>query len=667
VYQLPVPWPGEYEVNLYFAETCLCATEPGQRVFDVELEGELAASVDIVTEAGWLRPHTVRLSSPVIDGSLTLELLGVVRNPVLSGVEVIGPIDFTSGNVDGARYRQKSHASVLGVMGDGTNRMNIDLLAITSITTTNKKTFDLAHTSTGELHRLDLRFGTAYESDASVRLFRIDVLHAEFSFPLFETHCAEKCAELVECSGIFVRSLQTTYHCNGISAFGRPVGTRSISTSWRLMGATDDGFTGNSGSQLYARQPNLMSLVRSSNIEGSHFAEIFQGRTVTNPSGPFLTLSTRLQRFHHLFALPISPEGCINHCASITGCVAVIIWIENEEEEDDENIMCLGVNDKGTKGGIEVDLNSISLRITDDAHSHATTRSGTGAADLDDAFFGTLNFGADKTSTSGTMVAGIIVGFIVLVALVGVFRLLYRRRRAKAEAVDKMMLMNSKGMMAGTVLQFEPLEPRPIVIHRSSSSHSMVTTPRVNPLSAAPSILSTPDLAAMGRNARASFHKMKLQLKPPSTDKPGVVVVVAVAVAGAGAGTKIFQPKPQDPIFSSRSDKVPPMRRRGGTILNLDSVEPVYPDKQTNGPIGFPAPPILSPLNRTHTSPKVGYKAESGKNSPSFSKTLAIVEEVEDVSEDATYERNAPAFFKTLAVVVGGEGATYERNAPAFF
>lgn len=75
-------------MELYFAETCPCASEPGQRVFDVELEGKLAATIDIVSEAGWLRTHSVHLSSHVKDGSLTLELLGVVRNPILSALQV---------------------------------------------------------------------------------------------------------------------------------------------------------------------------------------------------------------------------------------------------------------------------------------------------------------------------------------------------------------------------------------------------------------------------------------------------------------------------------------------------------------------------------------------------------------------------------------------------
>jgi hypothetical protein len=88
VYQLPVPWRGNYQVNLYFAETCPCASEPGQRIFDVELEGRLARSVDIVAEAGWRRPHMVEFEAEVMDGMLTIELLGVVRNPILSAIEV---------------------------------------------------------------------------------------------------------------------------------------------------------------------------------------------------------------------------------------------------------------------------------------------------------------------------------------------------------------------------------------------------------------------------------------------------------------------------------------------------------------------------------------------------------------------------------------------------
>src|SRR5690606_22485181 len=70
--------PGDYDVILHFAEIFSGITEPGQRLFDIVIEGNTVMSgVDIYQLAGD-RDTAITLSFPqsVSDGNLSIQLVG---------------------------------------------------------------------------------------------------------------------------------------------------------------------------------------------------------------------------------------------------------------------------------------------------------------------------------------------------------------------------------------------------------------------------------------------------------------------------------------------------------------------------------------------------------------------------------------------------------------
>ena len=87
-YHIPVP-NGEYKVVLKFAETF--HSEPGQRLFDVYLEGErVLHRFDIARVAGPLTAVDRSFETEVKDKSLDITFKSLVDNALLSGLEAIG-------------------------------------------------------------------------------------------------------------------------------------------------------------------------------------------------------------------------------------------------------------------------------------------------------------------------------------------------------------------------------------------------------------------------------------------------------------------------------------------------------------------------------------------------------------------------------------------------
>ena len=89
-YAFTVP-NGSYEVKLHFAEVYGSTSGTGKRVFDVEIEDEVAfENLDIFAKAGGANRALV-MSAPatVADGKLTIRLLHGVQNPKICGIEII--------------------------------------------------------------------------------------------------------------------------------------------------------------------------------------------------------------------------------------------------------------------------------------------------------------------------------------------------------------------------------------------------------------------------------------------------------------------------------------------------------------------------------------------------------------------------------------------------
>jgi hypothetical protein len=102
---------GTYTVTLHFAETY--RTGPGQRIFDVSIEGQLALdNLDIFSEAGYSTALKKVFSSIVVqDGQLNIDFARITEQPEINGIEifsgpntppVLGPIgnrSVTEGNL----------------------------------------------------------------------------------------------------------------------------------------------------------------------------------------------------------------------------------------------------------------------------------------------------------------------------------------------------------------------------------------------------------------------------------------------------------------------------------------------------------------------------------------------------------------------------------------
>ena len=81
---------GDYIVNLYFAEIWDGAQTPGVRVFDVEIEGDLALDdFDITAAYGWNTAGVESIAVTVDDGNLDIDFLQGLQNPKISAIEII--------------------------------------------------------------------------------------------------------------------------------------------------------------------------------------------------------------------------------------------------------------------------------------------------------------------------------------------------------------------------------------------------------------------------------------------------------------------------------------------------------------------------------------------------------------------------------------------------
>ena len=84
--------PGQYEVNLFMGNGFGGTSAPGQRVFDVSIEGDVLPNLDNVDlsqqfghQVGGIISNTVQ----VTDGQLNIEFLHGVENPLVNGIEIV--------------------------------------------------------------------------------------------------------------------------------------------------------------------------------------------------------------------------------------------------------------------------------------------------------------------------------------------------------------------------------------------------------------------------------------------------------------------------------------------------------------------------------------------------------------------------------------------------
>lgn len=87
-----VPEAGLYEVRLYMGNGFKGTSQPGKRVFDVAIEDSVLTNlddVDLSDQFGHLVGGTISNTVEVTDGTLNIEFLHEVQNPLVNGIEII--------------------------------------------------------------------------------------------------------------------------------------------------------------------------------------------------------------------------------------------------------------------------------------------------------------------------------------------------------------------------------------------------------------------------------------------------------------------------------------------------------------------------------------------------------------------------------------------------
>ena len=89
VFQPKVFKPGSYRITFHFADTSPRVRVPGERVFDVSLEGKpVLDAYDIVAAVGWSAVDRKSFVTAVKDGLLDIEVAHRVQSPRLSAIEI---------------------------------------------------------------------------------------------------------------------------------------------------------------------------------------------------------------------------------------------------------------------------------------------------------------------------------------------------------------------------------------------------------------------------------------------------------------------------------------------------------------------------------------------------------------------------------------------------
>lgn len=106
-YRHTVPAAGTYRLTLHFVEDYW--RQPGQRVFDVSVEGRpLVRGLDLAARVGFGHAYTVTADVPVQDGRLDVAFTPRKGNAILSAVEVVGRVHAGGGTASLANGGQSA-------------------------------------------------------------------------------------------------------------------------------------------------------------------------------------------------------------------------------------------------------------------------------------------------------------------------------------------------------------------------------------------------------------------------------------------------------------------------------------------------------------------------------------------------------------------------------
>ena len=102
------------EVRLYFADPCACTNDPGERVFDVAIDGTTVLDNFDVAAATGSNRGTMKKFEITTDGNLDIDFLhGAIQNPLVNGIEILQqntapPVSGTNGIVSRV-VRRREH------------------------------------------------------------------------------------------------------------------------------------------------------------------------------------------------------------------------------------------------------------------------------------------------------------------------------------------------------------------------------------------------------------------------------------------------------------------------------------------------------------------------------------------------------------------------------
>jgi hypothetical protein len=78
------------DVRLYFGDPCTCSNDPGERVFDVVIDGATVLDNFDVAAATGPNRGTMRSFQVTSDGTVDIDFLhGATQNPIISGIEIL--------------------------------------------------------------------------------------------------------------------------------------------------------------------------------------------------------------------------------------------------------------------------------------------------------------------------------------------------------------------------------------------------------------------------------------------------------------------------------------------------------------------------------------------------------------------------------------------------
>ncbi|MEE9405174.1 MAG: malectin domain-containing carbohydrate-binding protein, partial [Algisphaera sp.] len=126
--------PGQYQVNLYFAEISNGITNPGQRVFNVNIDNtNVLSNYDTLAESGAFAAQVKSFNINNTDGNIDIDFARITDNPAIKGIEILAAtpvnnanvldasdsvLDFGTVNINGADATQNISFTNAGTTGD---------------------------------------------------------------------------------------------------------------------------------------------------------------------------------------------------------------------------------------------------------------------------------------------------------------------------------------------------------------------------------------------------------------------------------------------------------------------------------------------------------------------------------------------------------------------